>query len=77
MGEPGVGKGKSIAGFQRQLWKIWGFLGTYASLLSGWLGYEHVSTGDAIRERIRAGAPEGIRYQKYVEHGDIDSAIFS
>ncbi|CEP03776.1 Adenylate kinase active site lid domain-containing protein [Plasmodiophora brassicae] len=45
--------------------------GTYATLLSAWLGIEHISTGDAIRKLIRDGSPQGMVYKKYVDNGEL------
>eukprot|EP00474_Spongospora_subterranea_P008575 CRZ09033.1 hypothetical protein [Spongospora subterranea] len=51
--------------------------GTYASMLSRWLGYEHISTGDAIRQKIRDKEPQFELYKQYVDNGELlpDSVV--
>ncbi len=45
--------------------------GTQAKRLCDSLRIAHVSTGDMIRERIRAGTPVGLKVQPFVESGGL------
>ncbi|MEM1586059.1 MAG: adenylate kinase [Candidatus Bathyarchaeia archaeon] len=45
--------------------------GTYASRLMSILGVPHISTGDLVREEIRAGTDIGRVAKQYVERGEL------
>ena len=45
--------------------------GTYASRLTRRLGIPHISTGDMVREEIKAGTPLGKTIRKYSERGEL------
>jgi len=45
--------------------------GTYASRLSSRLGIPHISTGDMVREEIRAGTPLGRILKEYSSRGEL------
>jgi len=45
--------------------------GTYASRLSSRLGIPHISTGDMVREEIRAGTPLGRVLKEYSSRGEL------
>lgn len=45
--------------------------GTYASILTGRLGVPHVSTGDLVREEIRAGTKVGRMIEEYNRRGEL------
>lgn len=45
--------------------------GTYASILTGRLGIPHVSTGDLVREEIKAGTKVGRMIEEYNRRGEL------
>lgn len=45
--------------------------GTYASRLTGELGFPHVATGDMVREEIKAGTKLGKVIGEYSERGEL------
>lgn len=51
--------------------------GTVAALLVEATGYRHVSTGDMLREAVKAATPVGLEARGYMERGDLvpDSVI--
>ncbi len=45
--------------------------GTVATLLSREVGARHVSTGDMLREAVKAGTPTGQLARRYMERGEL------
>lgn len=45
--------------------------GTEAGLLKKELGVRHISTGDMLREQVKAGAPLGQQAKRYMEAGEL------
>ena len=45
--------------------------GTYASILTGRLGIPHVSTGDLVREEVKAGTEVGKMIEEYNRRGEL------
>ncbi|MCS6770410.1 MAG: adenylate kinase [Kiritimatiellae bacterium] len=45
--------------------------GTVAEDLKRRLGIEHISTGDMLREAVRAGTPVGLEAKAYMERGEL------
>jgi adenylate kinase len=45
--------------------------GTQGKALSAYFGVEHISSGDLLRDEIRAGSELGERAQKYLDAGDL------
>ncbi len=45
--------------------------GTYASRLSSKFNVPHISTGDIVREEIRAATPLGLKIKEYSDRGDL------
>ena len=45
--------------------------GTVAALLTGANGWRHVSTGDMLREAVKAGSPVGLQAKAYMEKGEL------
>ena len=45
--------------------------GTVAALLTASTDYLHVSTGDMLREAVKAGSPVGLQAKAYMEKGEL------
>lgn len=45
--------------------------GTHAEILTKELGIPHVSTGDMLRESIKAGSPLGLKAKQYMDKGSL------
>ncbi len=45
--------------------------GTVASMLTESTGLQHVSTGDMLREAVKAGSPVGLEAKSYMEKGEL------